>query len=61
LRHRIAGVEGQVHDHLRELPGVGADMAELLRIDGHELDVLADEPAQQRVHVREHCAQVQHA
>jgi hypothetical protein len=45
-RHGVAGVDGQVHQHLLELAGVGPDRRRLRGQHRHQLDVLADEAAQ---------------
>ena len=47
VHHRVPRVDGEIHQHLFELRGIGFDRHGLLReLDG-ELDVLADQPFQQ--------------
>src|SRR2546423_7609545 len=51
IGHGIAGVDGEVHEHLLDLAGVSFDLAEG-RIEGEvELDVLADQARQHLFHV----------
>ena len=58
--HRVARVDRQVHDHLLELVGIGAHAAELRRQHGHERDMLADQPPQHAVHLRDHAIEIEH-
>ena len=44
--HGVAGVDGQVHDDLLDLAGVGLDRPRPGSSDGGQLDVLADHPAE---------------
>ena len=48
-RHRVAGVDGEVHQHLLELAGVRPGEAQAGRELGAKLDVLADDPAEHPV------------
>ena len=45
LRHRIAGIHREIHDHLLELIGIGADVPEIGREHGNERNVLTNEAA----------------
>ena len=58
LRHGVAGVDGQVDDHLLELCPVGADTAETGTEPGHQPDVLADQAAEKRLRLRHSAVQV---
>ena len=44
--HRVAGVDGQVDEHLLDLAGIGPDRRGAGRQVGDEVDVLADQAAQ---------------
>ena len=46
VRHRIAGIEHQVHDDLLELHGIGHGMSGARMEHGHDLDLFSDEPLQ---------------
>ena len=59
MRHRVARVHGEVDDHLLDLRRVGAHRGELGAEHRHELDVLADQPAQHHVHVADRRVQVE--
>jgi hypothetical protein len=43
LRHRVARVDREVHEHLLQVSGVGADGPERLGQVGSDLDLLADD------------------
>jgi hypothetical protein len=45
--HRVAGVDGEVDDHLLELAGIGADGAEIAAVLDLELDLLAEQALQE--------------
>jgi hypothetical protein len=47
--HRVPGVDRQIHDDLLDLTGVGLDHAGLLRLQNAQLDVLAEQPGEQRL------------
>ena len=49
LRHRVAGVDRQVHQHLLDLAGVGLDRAGLADGADVELEVLADQAPQHAI------------
>ena len=51
LGHGIFGIDDQVHDDLLELAGVGAGVTGLGGEPGHQLDVFADQRAEQPLHV----------
>jgi hypothetical protein len=61
LRHRIAGVDGEVHDHLLHLGGIGAHAAEGAAAASHQLDVFADQALEERAHALDDLAEVQDA
>jgi hypothetical protein len=45
-RHRVTGIDGEVHEDLVDLPGVALHLPEVLVQDGHQLDVLPDHAPQ---------------
>ena len=60
LRHGVPRVDGQVQDDLLELPRVGPDPAEHGFRRRDEVDVLADQPPEQRLHPSHHDVHVEH-
>jgi hypothetical protein len=54
VRHRVAGVDGEIEQHLLELPRIGVDESEIRIEMRRERDVLADEAAQQLSDVGHH-------
>ena len=58
--HGIFGVDHQVHDDLLELAGVGAGVSGVGGQAGNQLDVFADEGAQQALHVADDGVDVDH-
>ena len=61
MRHRVARIHHEVHEHLLELAGVGAHRVDVRGRLSRQLDILADQPAQhladvlhQAVHVEDH-------
>ena len=58
-RHRIPRVDHEVHQHLLELSGIGADGPQVGRKARDELYLLADEPAEHRVHPGDERVQVE--
>jgi hypothetical protein len=60
LRHRVACVHRQIHDHLLQLPAIGAHRHREIVAVALELDVLADQSAQHAVHLLDHRVHVQH-
>ena len=59
VRHGVAGVHREIHHHLLDLPGIGHYLAQIHGKRDHELDVLAEQPAQHRLHSRNDLVQVQ--
>ena len=58
--HGVAGVHRQVHEHLLDLAGVGADAPQRRAArSACELDVLADEPPQHLLDARDHGVEVE--
>ncbi len=47
VRHGVAGVDGEVDDHLLELALIGLDQTQIPFVGHVELDVLADQATQQ--------------
>ena len=60
VRHRVAGIDGEVDDHLLELVEVGLDRPEVAAVHELQLDLLAEQPLQQDREVRQHVAERQH-
>ena len=60
LRHRVPGVDGQIHDDLLDLAGVGLRVPESRAEDGDEGDVFSDQAPEHLAHLRDHGIQVQH-
>jgi hypothetical protein len=58
VRHGVARVDGEVHEHLVELTRVGLDAAQVGIQGGGELDVLPDQPPQHLLHVRDEVVEV---
>jgi hypothetical protein len=56
--HRVARVHDEVHDHLLDLPGIGADRDRLGRRRHGERDVLADQATQHLLEVPREIADV---
>ncbi len=60
LGHRIARIDGEVDDHLLELMEIGPDRPEVARLVEGELDILAEQPAEQDRQLGQHVAELQH-
>ena len=58
-QHRVASVDREVDDDLLDLPRIGVDAIERRRQPRLELDVLADQPPQQRVHADHDFVEIQ--
>ena len=58
-RHRVAGVDDQVHENLLDLPRVGPGAAEIGSEVRLQLDVLTDQPAEHLVHSGHHRVEVE--
>ena len=61
VRHRVAGVHGEVDDHLLDLARVGTDDPEVRRREELELDVVAEQPLEEPTDLGEHRVQVERA
>ena len=61
LRHRVARVDDEVHEHLLDLTWVGLHAPEPRFEDGDDLDVLADQAAQHLVHFAEDVVQLKNS
>ena len=59
VRHRVAGVHDQVHQHLLELPRVGLDRRARGAGLGQQIDVLADQPPQHGADAANHGVEVE--
>ena len=60
LRHGVAGVDREVHDHLLELSRVGRHAPRGGSQPQLQVDVLADQAAQHRVEVADERVEVEH-
>ena len=57
--HRVARVHHQIEHHLLELARIHLHAPQIARRDPHQLDVLADQPPQQDLHVDDHLVHVE--
>ena len=60
IGHGVAGVDGEIDDHLLELRDVDLDRPQIAAVHQIELDLLADQPAQQHGEIAERVAEMQH-
>ena len=60
LRHRVAGIHGEVHDHLLELRDVDAHRPKIAPVVEFERHFLADQPSQQHRQVGQYLAKIEH-
>ena len=60
-RHRVARVDGKVDDDLFELPLIDLGETEIAAVDELQLDILADQAAQQVRQLDQHVADIEHA
>ena len=60
LRHRVARIDDEIHQHLFEMTGIGADMAQAGRQGCFEFDIFADEAAEHPFHLRHGRVEIQH-
>ena len=59
--HRVAGVDGQVHQHLLDLAGIGLDRARFADGADVELEILADQAPQHAIHLADDRVQIDDA
>ena len=59
--HRVARVDGEVDDHLLELSLIDLSQAEIAPVHDLELDVLANQPAQQMGQLDQHIGDIDDA
>ncbi len=57
--HGVSGVDGQVQDNLLHLHGISEHVADVGSSHQLELDVLANQAPQHRLHGRDHHVQIQ--
>ncbi len=50
--HGVAGIQGEVHDDLLDLPGIGFHRAQVTGGDGEDFNVFADQPPQHGVEIQ---------
>ena len=60
VRHGVARVDGEVHDHLLELVQVGLDRPDVAAVLDLELDRLAEQPGEQHRDVGERLVELDH-
>ena len=60
MRHRVAGVDREVHDHLLDAAAVGHDAPEVRAEPAFEVDVFADQSLQHPLDVADHLVEVEH-
>ena len=58
LRHGIAGIHRQVHDHLFHLPAIGTHQPRLRAAGNLQFDIFAQQPMQHGRHVSHHRVQI---
>ena len=58
--HGVAGIDGQVHDHLLDLARIGKDAAQLRMENGMQFDVFPDHRMKHPLHVGHHRVELQH-
>ena len=59
VRHRIARIDGEVHDDLFQLSGVGSYAGEIRREPDDDVDVLTDQARDHASHLGQHAVQVE--
>lgn len=57
-RHGVAGIGGETQDHLLDLPVVGPGKTKIGRQGKHEVDALADDSTEHRLHVGEDLVEI---
>ena len=60
LRHGVAGVDGEVHDDLVDLAGIGAHCAERGAWNHYQIDILADHAGEHFQVLGDHLVQIEH-
>ncbi len=60
-RHRVARIDGEVDDHLFELPLIDLGETQIAAVNELQLDILADQAAQQVRQLDQHVADIEHA
>ena len=60
MRHGVAGVDGEVHDDLVDLAGIGTDGADRGAWNHHKIDILADHAGKHFQVFGHHLIQVEH-
>ena len=58
--HRVAGIDGEVQNHLLDLARVRNDLPHVIREHAHQVDVLADEAPQHLFHPRDDAIRLEH-
>ena len=59
VRHGVARIDRQVHDHLLELQQIGLDRPQVASMHHLEIDLLADQAAQHHGEIAEHFAEIE--
>src|SRR5690606_20302833 len=61
LRHRIPGVNSQVHYHLFDLPRISFDRPQLRFEDGLQHNILSDQTVEHLFHIHDDLVEIQHS
>ncbi len=61
LRHGIAGIDRQIHQHLLDLPRVRQDVAQIGSGLRNQVQVFADHPTQHVVEIQDQRVEIEHA
>ncbi len=59
--HRVVRIDNQIGDHLLDLPRVCFDLPQAGRRYSNKFDLVANQSAQQFVHIDDHVVEVEHA
>jgi len=54
VRHRVAGIHGKIHDDLLDLPGIGLNQPQARLGSGNQVNVSADQPAEDLARLGNH-------
>jgi hypothetical protein len=60
VRHRVARVHREVHDHLLDLRDVGLHRPQVASVHRHQLDLFAEQPLEQHAEVGQRLAEIEH-
>jgi len=58
-RHRITGIDDQIHDHLLDLSAISVDAIELIIQAHFKVDVCSDDSPEHVLHRADHLVQIE--